>query len=40
MTELSKLKLSKAEVVNHSIAKLKLPLVFPKVNLVRNKKRT
>ena len=29
-TERNKMKISKAETVNHSMAKLKLPLMFPK----------
>jgi DNA-directed RNA polymerase I subunit RPA49 len=35
----AKMKISKAEAVNHNIAKLKLPLNFPKVKMAMNKKR-
>jgi DNA-directed RNA polymerase I subunit RPA49 len=38
-TDLTNMKLTKAESANHFIAKLKLPLVFPKVGGARAKKR-
>lgn len=33
------MKISKAEAINHNLAKLRLPLSFPKVKTVQNKRR-
>jgi len=37
--ERTKLKISKAEAINHNLAKLRLPLSFPRVKTVQNKRR-
>lgn len=38
-TDMTKFKLTKAESNNHHIAKLRLPLAFPRVNIPMKKKR-
>lgn len=37
--DLVQFKLNKSEAINHNIAKLKLPLKFPKIGAPRAKKR-
>jgi DNA-directed RNA polymerase I subunit RPA49 len=36
---MTKFKLTKAEAANHNIAKLRIPLSFPRVNIPTKKKR-
>jgi len=36
---MTKFKLTKAETNNHNIAKLRLPLAFPRVNIPNKKRR-
>ncbi|KAF2999273.1 DNA-directed RNA polymerase I subunit rpa49 [Curvularia kusanoi] len=38
-TDMTKFKLTKAEAANHNVAKLRLPLTFPRVNIPTKKKR-